>query len=104
MTRAVETPVGRITPSGYGIARAAGAIHWYTLYEGPQMAFVDDVGNVFCLPFGMQREIQMTAQHPAWCLGHYVTNSNRKRTMEITRQAIVADLRARSRELYGVAA
>jgi hypothetical protein len=100
MTRSADAPIGRIARSGYGVSRAAGAIHWYVLSEGPQAVFVADDGRVRCAPVGTSIERLLAERYPEWFCGCY---SYRAAT-ELTRADIAADLRARACELYGVAA
>lgn len=104
VTRAADKPIGRITKNGYGVGRAAGAIHWYVLYEGPQAAFIDADGRVLCVPVGTATELRLLAQHIDWFIGRYDCGLRTGRKTLLSRESIVGDLRARARELFGVAA
>lgn len=102
-----EKPIGRIARNGsdIGVFRAAGAIHWYALYEGPQHVFIDDDGRVFALPQGMTHaDIWITNRHAWWTGNYHVTGTHGARYRDWVRTDIVADLRVRQAELRGRAA
>lgn len=101
MARAHERPVGRIAKTGNGLARAAGSVHWYLEYEGPQAVFMDDVGNVFTFPCGTMLALTWSERRANCLVGIYTRVGNPKyQGFAEVRKQLVADLRERLHELY----
>lgn len=98
-------PIGKITAGGYGVSRAAGAIHYCLHFHGPQSVFVCDRGYIYVIPQGTPREAEWINTHHAWLIGTYVLRANRNSiyTSDLRAQ-IAGDLRARAREIGAAAA
>ena len=100
MPRSVDKPIGCITRKHDGLARAAGAAHWYLTYEGPQVVFVSDDGRVFAMPDGSLMAEAWLAHRAPWLVGRYTqVNDRRNSTFAEMRTQIIADLRCRMAEL-----
>lgn len=105
MTRATDKPIGTITLSGYGVTRAAGAVHWYLEYEGPQVVFVDADGRVFALRDGTLLADAWLAHHVEWLVGRYDRSGSRQLgAFAARREQLVGDIYARLQELRQVRA
>lgn len=102
--RDARQSIARICANGYGIARAAGRVHWRVLYAGPQSVFVDDAGRVYAVPANTPLEARMIADQRSCWIGTYHALLTRKRGVPLSRERIAADLLARAKELQGVAA
>lgn len=100
VARAHDRPVGRITPTGVGLSRAAGAVHWYLEYEGAQVVFMDELGHVFAFPDGTLLAAAWLSRRADCLIGRYThTHDRRDATFAEMRAQLVLDLRERMREL-----
>lgn len=100
--RDANVPVGHLKNGAGGIARAAGAVHFYAMYEGPQAAFVDPDGRVIAAPIGSNLQVRLFDAHLDWCIGTYASDVRSKRNIELSRARLEEDLRDRARELREV--
>lgn len=101
-----EKPIGKITANGYGVARAAGAIHYALHFQGPQSVFVCEQGRVYALPRGTAIAEAWCSKHSEWWIGDYTLGAAYRASVRADqlRGDIESDLRDRAVELKAMAA